>query len=195
MKVISVEKDYEPIVTSVKKILDQTKTLPENVFRQAFKFFLFITFDELFMPLFFNHIKRYLLEAAENGFWLTVIDPDPSYFWSHFDFFGSIEFSSSDSEDDYLAALNNYPKESIADALAHNSNLLMIFSPTSKWAIYGDRGSGIAICAFSDRAQMEFFKSIYDCDLLGGVKFAAEYAYGATDKNSLREKFCNSYLE
>ena len=194
MRLVSTEKDYNPIALGVEKVLDKRKVLPEKVFKQAFRYFLFITFDELFMPLFFNHIKRYLLEISENGFWLTAIEPDPKlYFGSHFDFFGAIEFSTSDTEDDYLAALNNYPENSPADALAHNSNLLTVFSSTNRWAIYGDRGADIAICAFVERAQMELFRSIYGFDLLGGVKHAAEYAYGATSNNALKDKLCNSY--
>jgi len=193
MRLASTEKDYGPIATGVEKILDKTKVLPEKVFNQALRYFLFITFDELFMPLFFNHIKRYLLEIDESSFWLTAIEPDPKlYFRLHFNFWGAIEFFSSDTEDDYLAAVNNYPEDSPADALAHNSNLLMVFSSTNRWAIYGDRETDIAICAFTDQTQMELFKSIYGSDLLGGVKFAAEYAY-ATRNNALKDKLCDNY--
>jgi hypothetical protein len=168
--------------------------LPENVFRQTLKFFLFITFDELFMPLFFNHLKQYLLDIGENRFWVTAIDPDPKlYFGANLDFFGAIEFISSDTVDDYLSAINNYPEDSPADALAHNSNLLMFVSPTHKWAVYGDRDADIAICAFTDRRQMELFRSIYGSDLLDGIKAAADYAYGAAGKNTLEAKFCGSY--
>ncbi len=194
MRLASTEKDYDPIATSVEKVLDKTKVLPENVFKQAFRYFLFITFDELFMPLFFNHIKRYALETEESSFWLTVIEPDPKlYFGLHFNFWGAFEFSSSDTEDDYLSAVNNYPEDSPADALAHNANLLMFFSSVNRWAIYGDRETDIAICAFADQEQMELFKSIYGSDLLGGVKSAAEYAYGATSNNALKDKLCNNY--
>lgn len=63
MKVITTEKDYDAIATGVEKILNKVKALPENVFNQTFKFFLFITFDELFIPqLFLNHLKQYLLK-------------------------------------------------------------------------------------------------------------------------------------
>lgn len=194
MRVITTENDYDLVVTGAEKILNKTRVLPENVFREAFKFFLFITFDELFMPLFFNHLKRYLLDVGENSFWLTAIDPDPKlYFGAHFDFFGAVEFSSADTKDDYLAALNNYPKTSPADALAHNANLLMFFSSKCEWVVYGDRDADIAICAFADRGKMELFESIYGSDLLGGVKTAANYAYGANGKSALEAEFCSSY--
>lgn len=191
MKVVSTERDYEPISAGLAKVLNRGAALPDNVFRQALRCFLFVTFDELFMPLFFDHLKRYLLDVGENGFWVTAIDPDPElYFSSHFDFFGSIEFSSFDTESEYLAALNNYPEDSPADALAHNSTLLMLFSSSYKWAIYGDRNVDIAICAFADEHQRELFRSIYGSDLLDGVEAAAAHAYGATTSGT---EFCSSY--
>lgn len=194
MKVISTEKEYDPVATGTERILNKTNVLPENVFRKTLKFFLFITFDELLMPLFFNHLKRYLLNVGESSFWVTAIDPDPKlYFGANFEFFGAIEFTDSDTGEDYLAALNNHPGDSPADALAHNSNLLMFFSQTHKWAVYGDRGADIAICAFADRRQMEIFRSIYGSDLLDGVKAAADYAYGAAGKNTLEAKFFGNY--
>lgn len=194
MRVITTEKDYDSVASEADKILYRTKVLPENVFKQALKFFLFVTFDELFMPLFFNHLKRYLLEVGEISFWLTAIDPDPKlYFGANFDFFGAIEFSSADSEEEYLAAINNYPEDSPADALAHNANSLMLFSSQHGWAVYGNRDADIAICAFADIEQMEQFKSIYSCDLLGGVSAAADYAYGATGNSVLKANLCSSY--
>ena len=101
MKVISSEKDYDLIATGVEKILNTTKALPDNVFRKDVKFFLFITFDEFFMPLFFNHLKRFMLDIGENSFWAMAVDPDPGlYFGAHFKFFGAIEFFTSDTEDE-----------------------------------------------------------------------------------------------
>jgi hypothetical protein len=195
MKVISTSNDYELITVALEKVLNKKKVLPQNVFRQDFKFFLFITFDELFMHIFFNHIKRYLLYIAENSFWLTAIDPDPTlYFKANFDFFGAIEFYSSDSENDYINALNDYPEDSPADALAHNSNLIAIISSTCKWAIYADRNTDIAICAFTNKRQMELFRSIYSRDLLSDLKFAADYAYGTIGNSVLKTEFCSSYM-
>lgn len=196
MRPIVTEKDYEPIAEGVERILDTKKVLPEKVFNQSFKYFLFLTFDELSMRPFFNNIKRYLSESGEANFWLTAIKPDPKiYFGFHFNFFGAIEFSTSDTEDDYLGALHDYPEESPADALVHNTSSLMAFSSTNMWAIYGDRDAEIAICAFTGREQMDLFKTIYGSDLLlGEVKNVGEYAYGGSGNTPKVEKFCNSYL-
>jgi hypothetical protein len=194
MRAITTEEGYFSVASVTENILDKTKVLPEKVFKQTFKFFLFVTFDELFIPLFFNHFKRYLLEAGENDFWLSAVDPDPKlYFGANFDFFGAIEFSSIDTEEEYLAALNNYPLDSPADALVHSANSLIVFSSKYEWAIYGNRNTDIAICSFVDVEQMERFKSNYGSDLLNGIIEAANYAYGEIGNSVLKTKFFNSY--
>lgn len=194
MKAITTEEGCDSVVSGAEKILDKSKVLPENVFKQDFEFFLFVTFDELLMPLFFDHLKRYLLEVSENRFWLAAVDPDPKlYFGANFNFFGAFELSSADTHEDYLSVLNNYPKDSPADALAHNANSLIFFSSQYDWAVYGSRDADIAVCAFADLKRMELFESIYGGDLLGGVRAAADYAYGATGDSVLRAKLCSSY--
>jgi hypothetical protein len=193
MKVISTESDYSVVESSAEYLFDKNKTLPENVFLPRLVGFLFITFDELFMPVFFNHLKNFLRAIGENSFWVASIEPDSKiYFGAHFGFFG-FEFFVSDSERDYLDALHSYPEASPADALVHNSNLLMISSATGRWAIYGDRAADLAICAFDSQGRLDTFKEIYGDDLLGGVKVAADYAYGVDKTNPLKEKFCNCY--
>ena len=194
MKLISVEKDYSPIVIGIEKAIYMNESLPRKIFRKTFKYFLFITFDEIFMPLFFNNIQRFLCEENENKFWLAAIEPDPkSYFFTNFNFYGAVRFSVSDTADSYLAALHSYPESSPADALAHNSNILIISTYQNDWVIYGDRNADIAICAFVGREKMELFSSIYGSDLLENAKFAAEYAYNESEDISLKNIFYKNY--
>jgi len=193
MKIVTMSKDFNAIESSINCIIDKSKKLPENVFRGGLKYFLFITFDELFMTLFYNHLKQYLVSINEASFWLTVMDPDPaSYFAMNFDFFGAFEISSVDDEYEYIAALNDYPADSPADAIMHNSNSLVISSYTNKWAVFGSRKADIAICAFSDHKHMELFKLSYGSDLLDGIKAAAEYAFDGSD-TSQKEEFHKNY--
>ena len=192
MKVISTAEDFDLIDLSIDRVIDRSKILPDRVFRSAFKYFLFITFDDLHMDLFFNHIKQYLISVGEPAFWLATIYPDPrSYYFYHFGFYGTFEFLSSDNEDDYISALN-YPKDS-ADALMYNSDLLIALSSSNKWAVFSSRDDDIAICGFSDRVQMEIFRSVYGSDLLNSVNAAAEYAYGVSGDALQIERFRKNY--
>lgn len=200
MKAVSEENYFVPIAANIIKTLNKTKALPENVFQKEFGHYLFITFDELFTTLFFNHLKDYLLKTNEQDFFVSSIDPDPeAYFKVHFGFFGAFIFSTSDSEKDYIFALNNYPEDSPADALAHNCESILIMSVNDKFAIYGSRDNEIAICAFPDREQAKSFRWAYDDDLLANERSAAEYAYcydphySDSDSAALVDEFCRNY--
>lgn len=191
MKVINTENEFVHIDSKIDNAIEKSKILPDKIFRSVFKYFLFITFDELFMILFFNHLKEYLIQVGEKGFWMSIIDPDPKgYFFKNFGFFGSFEFLNSDSENNYVSALNEFPYNSPADAPMHNSNSLVFSSFINNWVIYGNRDADIAICAFLNGEEMKIFKSIYGSDLLGEVNAAAEYAFGTTPK---AEEFCKNY--
>lgn len=195
MKVINMEKDFEIIEGNVDILIDKSKSFPENVFRGVMRYFLFITFDELTMPIFFNHLKIYLASTDETSFWVVAIDPNPrSYFASNYQFYGAFEFQITDDRDDYISALADYPQENPADALMHNSNILVVLSSSKKWAIFGSREADIAVCAFTDRVYMDLFKLAYGSDLLGGEKAAGEYAYGTFGKDQRVELFCKSYF-
>lgn len=191
MKIIKEKNDFDIVDASIDKIINKSKLLPENIFNNEFKHFLFITFDEFFIKLFFNNIKKYLTQVGGKGFWLTVIDPDPKiYFFHHFGSFGTFEFSNLDGEDDYISALFDFPIDSPADALRFNSNCLFICSFDNDLAIYGSRDADIAICAFSNQRKMEIFKSIYGIDLLEDVRSAANYAF---KNQSEIDQFCKNY--
>lgn len=194
MNVISSEEDFLRIDTCVDAAIEREVLLPERVFCRTLKHFLFITFDELFMPYFFNYLKRFVIEAGGDNFWLTALDPDPNlYFCANFNFLGTFNFSCSDPEHEYISAMNDYPSDSLADALSHNANILVLSSMAKEWAIYGSRDADIAICAFSNMELMETFRKIYGSDLLGGLKSAAQYAYGRSADVGLAERFCSNY--
>jgi hypothetical protein len=186
MKAIYDKSEFDLIEVAFDKVIDRTKTIPEQVFRQALKSYLFIPFDDILLTeRLFKHLKEYLINNNEKILWLTVGDPDPvTYFAHHFGFFGTVEFSVTDKADDYLSALWNFPQESEPDALMHNSNTLMLTSPSGKWAIVGDRYGEIAVCAFSDKIEVEKFRKEYGSDMfLNNVSEATEF----TEYSSLLE--------
>lgn len=68
LKVITLENDFTPIELGIKQIIYKNKELPEMVFKQPFKHFLFISQDDLFVTNFFlKHLKQYLTNAQEGG--------------------------------------------------------------------------------------------------------------------------------
>lgn len=193
MKLIFTEQDFLPIEVTVEKLVDKSKNLHENVFKEPLRFFLFITFCDLLLKPFPTLLKRYLTTKGETGFWVTAVDPDPrQYFAKHYGFFNTFEMRVTDEDEEYFSALHNYPKENGADALAINTNLLLVASFSHQWAIWADRDYDMAICAFSDVESKELFQSIYGSGL-GDAREAAKYSYSASGALDLIEAFTKNY--
>jgi len=195
MKRIESKQDYQIYKNAIETFVDKTKQIPQQVFNDSFRYFLFITFDEIFMEVFFYHMKKYVSKIQETEFEMVVLDPDPeAYFFHHFGRYGILVIDDPDSYEDYLSDLSNPPDNFPADALIHNSNLILVTSNNGKWAVLGDREMDIGICAFADEESMNKFKDVYGDDLLDGVTVAAEYIYGPGDEHrSKKEEFCVNY--
>ncbi len=152
--------------------------------------------------MFYNNIIKYFAETKENEFWLTTLRPDAEqYYYKYFRFFGTFEFSCSDTFEEYISALNGYPKESPNNALMYIGDVVLFSTYTNKWVVYGERDADIAICAFQEKELMELFEKIYGSETLGDVREAADYAYNAAfkdgysddEKNDLIQVFCHNY--
>ena len=193
MKHITNTLEFDFLDAGINRAIYRSRMFPEKIFRDEYKYFLFITFDELFMELFFNHMQHFLKKTGEEKFWLVSVNPDPrKYFYEHFRVYGAVEFTALDSKHSFFSAINEYHDDNPGEALIHVTNSLIVLSQSGKWVIFGERESDIAVCAFSDRAEMEVFESIYAADLLEGVRDAADYAYGA---KAMQESmaFCRNY--
>lgn len=196
MKLIVKDEDFKYLDVRISKIISREKSLPEKIFSSSFNHFLFTTFDDVIMAeYFFERIKLFLKNNGEDKFWIVTLNPDPKdYYHSNFGFYGAVEFTVNDTSDDYLDALGNYPKESPADALMHNSDILVCFSPNSNWCLYADRNTDIALFGFKSEDIMASLGDIYGNNLLGSVMSAADYAYGDSKAdNEDKRTFCNNY--
>ncbi len=74
MNVISSREQISLVSSHIDSTVDTSKVLPDMVFRSTFQYFSFITFDEPFLPLFFNSLKQFLVEIGEEQFWLSAIN-------------------------------------------------------------------------------------------------------------------------
>lgn len=193
LKLVSINSDYVRVSNSINAAIVSDVCFPGQVFSQSFTKFSFLTFDELLMPVFFIKLVRFQRAIGEERFWFSCVEPDPRlYFNEHFDFFGCVEFAVEDEAEEYCNALNNFPETSLADALAHSANQIVILSQSGKWAIYGNRDSEIAICAFRDLTLQDVFQSIYGADLFPNAESAFDFAYGEC-ANESKDLFLDNY--
>lgn len=175
MKLIVTDEDFKCLDAGISRIISDGQSLPGKVFKNGFKYFLFTAFDDVIIAeYFFERIKLFLKNNGEDKFWIVTLKPEPKgYYHSNFGFYGAVEFTVNDTSDDYLDALGNYPKESPADALMHNSDILVCFSPNSNWSLYADRNTDIALFAFKSEDIMSSLRDTYGNNLLGNVMTAS----------------------
>jgi hypothetical protein len=194
MEVIRDINTFNRINVIAKEIINISKNVPDSVFCEGWKYFLFAPFEDMLLSLSFDHVKQFLIDLHEQEFWLITLEPDPlQYIHSNFGYYGAFEFSTNDSPSSYLSALHDFPSESPADAMAHNGVRLLAFSRLEKWAAFFDRDNNITIYAFRDLSTLETFKSIYGADLLKGVDEAAQYCYAITKDEQLISRFRRNY--
>lgn len=194
MRIISNKSDYEKIHSIVSEIINESKKIPENIYKEKFSYFLFLTFDEIFTSSFFNSLVKYVKGTGRSGFLVVCMDPDPElYYGSNFDFFGAIDFSADDTVSEYISGINNYPENSVADALSSNGNALLYSSVDAGWSIYADRDCDIAICSFLSQGDMNNFQLAFGSDLFKNVESAANYAFDSANNKNIIEIFCQQY--
>lgn len=196
MKVIVEKEICNKIVGDIKESILIGKRIPDKVFKESFKYFSFVAFDDLFIPeLCFSSIKKMLSKTGESHFWLSSVCPESiNYYHTLFGFCGTVKFSLSDNESDFLSAVTEYPEESPADALIHNSRVLAISSQSSSWVLYADRNSEIAIFAFKDKELADILSSIYPDGIFSDAEAAADYMFeDSTQDREIRASFLENY--
>lgn len=179
MRFVDSAEKFGSFVTLAGALVDASKNIPNNVFTEKLNLFLFITFDEVRMRVFFSHLKKFLERIGETEFIYLVVDPMPDdYLCEDIKKYKAIEFSTSDNDNQFISALNEYSGGSVPDSIMDNSDQILIMSKSQEWCVFADRDSDIAVCAFSTQRFYENFKSEYGEDLLPSTEAAAEYAYG-----------------
>ena len=194
MKFIESKAEYDRLVAISENYLDRSRNLPDNIFCDDFSFFLFITFDEVRMDLFYEHVVEFSKNINEDEFFYVVLDPAPeSYGIDSIIRYKAIYFSIGDSGEQFISVLNKYSGGVEPDCIMDNSDQILVSSNSQRWFVFADRDSDIGVCCFSDSDAFDAFKVQYGNDLLPNVAEAAEYAYGQSDNTTLMKQLCSSF--
>ena len=166
MRLVTEADIFSKCQSVIDAIITREKRLPEQVFKIPLSHFVFIRADDIFhTPTFFERIKSFLGRVGENRWFLAVVDPDPKdYFYHHFGKYSVVEMAADDTDDDYLRIAQEDPGSSPADAIGFNSHVVLLFSYSGTWAIYGDRGYELGVVGFAEKELQEIFISIYGGD-------------------------------
>ncbi|HKO55125.1 MAG TPA: hypothetical protein VJ276_04560 [Thermoanaerobaculia bacterium] len=132
-------------------LMDRRAVFPNQVFRVPVCDFWILEFDEFWTGRLFRDLKALSCAIGDEGFTLAVLKPDPTdYFFHHFKKCPILRFSLEESDRDYFGRINADPGSSPADAVAVNSDVVLAYAESLRWAVYGSRHWEIAAMAAMD---------------------------------------------
>ncbi len=149
-------RDFNEAQGLINKAFRRTQQIPNLVFNEKFNQFFFEEFDWAMTPEFWNTIQRLALASNDTDIFLTVLDPDPiNYFFDNFGYYNSMKLPVNITGKDYENILQTGPKDSPADAVLYNSEVIVWLPVSMKWAIWGERSCGICILAFTKDSNLK----------------------------------------
>ena len=149
--------------SSIASLVDVKNDLPSQVFVPGFSNFTFINFDDIFTGNFYEKISGFQRQINDDELTVFMLKPDPRlYFYHHFGNYPLMKFPASSSNKEYISALFADPGGSPADAVVYNSSVLLFYSTSLRWVIYGSRDFEVAIFASKDKILVDKFQRIYD---------------------------------
>jgi hypothetical protein len=148
---ITSRSDFDRELRRIDALIDRGAALPDQVFRATVAAYYVIDFDQLWSEEFFCDMQRLTVRAGDASFTFAVMKPDPDdYYYASFGKFPVLQFTTEEGADRYIAAIHDDPGKSPADAIAYNSEVIIIYPRSMRWAIYCDRNLEIGILAVMD---------------------------------------------
>lgn len=182
--------EFESRRLELEELFHCNATLPDQVFREGFKFFACEEFDLAITDKFWPVIQELAQASRDDNVLVGALDPDPSsYFKKHFGFYNWANIPVSISSDAYLHLLNEYPDTSPADCLGINSETVFWIPRSGKWAIWGSRGWGTCVVGFRRRipkVSLHGLRWALDINLTYCFRYS-------TVPSDFREKFWSNY--
>jgi hypothetical protein len=158
---------FDAEMQSLRGIFERGSALPEQVFKRRPSAFFFMAFDDLWTDEFFDCIRGVAISFGDDTIVLTVLKPDPiEYYSRRLGSLPMLRFSVRDTPDDFIAAVNEGPGGSAADAVVHRADVLVIHSNALRWIVYGDHDIGLAVWFAADEEASE---AIQSCSVRGGI--------------------------
>lgn len=194
MQFITYEAEFEGIVSEAKKLVNISASFPDALLRPGSDKEIFLTFNELRMSLFFNHLQDFLRAIDVSEFIYVVLDPSPDeYGVERIEKFKALKSTLSDTKEDFLNALNEYAGGGRPDCIMDDSNRIFVSTMKYDWCIFGDRDSDLAFCYFSTPHLRSSFRDAYGADILD-AKTAINYAWPLKSNPERLGKFVANYL-
>ena len=154
--------EFESRRMEVEKVFHYNATLPDQVFREDFKFFAFEEWEVMFGDEFWPVIQKLAEASGDDSVLIGVFDADPSTFWrKHFGHYGWANVPVSISSCRFSELLNEDPtEESPPGGLQLYGHKVILIPQSAKWAIWGERRWETWIVGFQGDIPTTFLHGI-----------------------------------
>lgn len=183
--------EFESRRLEVEKVFHYKATLPDQVFREDFKFFAFEDWEMMFGDEFWPVIQKLAEASGDDSVLIGVFDADPSTFWrKHFGHYGWANIPVSISTCEFSELLNEDPtEESPPGGLQLYGHKVILVPQSAKWAIWGERRWETWVVGFQDDIPTTS---------LHGIRWALDsyliYCFkDLTVPSDFKEKFWSNY--
>ena len=191
-KVIKDKEQLEEALNLVEKAFDCEKRLPEQVFLVPWQKKCVFDFDKAMGYSFWNELERLVTLSGDSFILMAVLDPHPvNYYYKEFSQYNWCIFPKGITANEYWNTIKWSPEDSPADAIVHNSEVVVWLSPTMKWAIWGERNCGICILGLSDETSS--FTSESCLPIETAITDLVSLNFGNSIPDELKSKFMSNY--
>lgn len=186
-------------MTVLEGLIARENRLPAQVFRPPVCRFLMLDFDRFQFKEYFVYLSRFVEKVQESRFWFACLEPDPAtYYYQHFKKYPFAEMLLHASPDEYLALLRQDPNGSPADALAYRADMIVFYSHSKRWVVYGERELSLIVAGFEDDSVAKAFLTSFDRSWLLSAEDAVEnilpLVFGDTRNTATRESISEALI-
>ncbi|HEU4664239.1 MAG TPA: hypothetical protein VFS55_09440 [Dokdonella sp.] len=145
---IVADHEFAKLNALLNSVIDPKRELPDSPFRSHLGHWRFEEFDWLLGPGAWASLCAFATRSGDDSILVAVLDPDPvAYYKAHFGYYNWCVVPTSLTGKEYWRTLETSPPESAADSMFVNSSVVAWTSPAAKWAIWGERRTGLCVLA------------------------------------------------
>ena len=143
--------EFETTKKIIATLVDINSSLPQQVFKQHFKYFKCEEFEWALSSEFWEVIQFLGKLTNEKELIIGMIEPSPlEYFLEEFGYYNWFKVPISMTTTEYSSFIEYGPESNHLGALLYYSETIVWAPLSGKWAIWGQRAYGVCIVAFSD---------------------------------------------
>ena len=151
--------EYTKIMNIIKHCFYIEKELPNNVFKNEYKKFLYEDFDLILDEKFLENLKILSKLSKDKYVILGILDKKNQSFYEHFGCFNVIKIPIDITNKEFEEIIDFEPQKEY-QSVRYCYNKIIYLSQSEDWIIYCDREFEISILALKNNYDIEHLKTL-----------------------------------